>query len=160
VARFVLKPDDCDRLAPHPVAVCTGDQTAELVSAIEAEVGRFVWYGVDMHAMSPTCGWLVTLYGSRDAVRIGDGEFTIREARQVSQFLSGVLCGVPVGQETGEVECTGTEDIPERLTPPVAIQIHLFDTSSIEVNVDDPALAAAVRAMFDRRGIKAADEPA
>lgn len=152
--RLVLDFDALSTITPNEFGACTGEQAALLIDAIESRIGPHIWFAFDIHAMSSTYGSLSRLDPSAGPTLLGRGSAASVQCRQIDQFLSGVLAGVRADVDVPtDISISDTESEPDRLVPPVSVEIHLVDTNAIEVYTEDDRIMAALAAICAERGV-------
>jgi hypothetical protein len=129
------------------MATGTGDQVAMVLRALRAHIGPAEVFAADMEAIYYSPNPVVSASAST-LVRVGTLEEVQELVAQVGQFINGVLVIVPNGcADLGATMNVYTGARIEGL-PDHCIQVHLFDTTVIEVYGLDPESAESLKSRF------------
>ncbi len=136
--------DYTSRIMAQGRTLCTGSQVATILQTI-CDLGFLHnWYAFDVEAAYADGCQTVPFPHSSVVERIGDCRDIVRACGGVSQFYAGVLAGADAAASVTELFIHCTEDVPTHLRPPVLLEMHLVDTTSIEIYTVMPTIVEAL----------------
>lgn len=131
---IVMTPDILLAFTNENGPICSGAQAAKIMALVENLTGPLAWFVNDLDCTSPQCPELINIMQIQTPTCIGSGNEAINRVQMVWQFLSGVLAGVETFCHKDYCpQVSNTEDMPLALLSSILIEIHLLDTTQIEI---------------------------